>query len=119
MVKLNKKEITDVKTLDTFDILKPKFSISKTNENIDITADQGNFIDENNILLKNNVKFKSKDFEIFADDVIFDKKKETAISSKDSIFVSNKTKIRSEGFNITQGGSIIEFYGKTSLTSSK
>ena len=42
-----------------------------------------------------------------------------AISSKDSIFVSNKTKIRSEGFNITQGGSIIEFYGKTSLTSSK
>ena len=104
---------------DEYDILKPKFTISNNNSNILITANNGNFIGENNILLKNNVLFKSKEFKIYSSEVLFNKSKQTANSKSDSTFFSKGTKIKSEGFNIIENGNLIKFNGKTILTLSK
>ena len=114
---LNGLEINTTKT--RFDILEPKFSISKSKNKIDITANEGNFVNDKEILLKNNVQFKSKDFEIYSQNVTFNQENETATSSNDSTFIAKKTKIESEGFNIIQDGNIIKFQGKTKLTLSK
>ena len=102
-----------------YDILKPKFTISNDNSNILITANKGNFIGENDVLLKNNVLFKSKKFKIYSDEVFYNKSKQTANSKSDSIFLSKGTKIESEGFNIIENGNLIKFNGKTILTLSK
>ena len=45
------------------DIVKPKFSISGKKSEIFITAKNGNFLSKEKILLEDNVKFKSKDFQ--------------------------------------------------------
>ena len=97
------------------DIIKPKFTINSSNQKIAVTAKEGNFISENKILLKKDVIFKSKRFKIFSDDVIFDKKNLTASSLEKSIFLSKKTSIESNGFEIVDNGNKINFNGNTVL----
>lgn len=102
-----------------YDIIKPKFTINNEKSKISVTANEGNFMNKNDILLKENVLFKSKDFTIYSDDVLYNKKKQTANSERDSIFVSEGTKIESEGFNIIENGNIIEFKGESKIILSK
>ena len=97
------------------DIIEPKFAINSTNEKIFVTANQGNFIDKDNILLKNDVKFKSKNFSIESDNVIFNRKEQTAQSNNKSEFNSQKTTIYSEGFDIYDNGNKINFNGNVTL----
>ena len=97
------------------DIIKPKFSINSENQRIAVTANEGNFISENKILLKKNVIFKSKKFKIMSDDVVFDKQNLTASSTQKSKFFSKKTSIVSNGFEIVDNGNKINFNGKTVL----
>ena len=97
------------------DIIKPKFSISGKNSEIFITAKNGNFISEEKILLENNVKFKSKEFQLISDNVIFDRKNLIATSKNKSKFSSKKTSIVSTGFDIIENGNIINFKGQTKL----
>ena len=95
------------------DITDPKFSINSANQKILVTADEGNFIGTNQILLKNNVVFKSDDFSIETDNVIFDRIEKTASSKTKSIFKSKNTKISSNGFDIYDNGKKIKFIGKS------
>lgn len=111
----NKTSFSNVSEITKYDILKPKFSINNLKEKIAVTAQAGNFISNDEVLLKNDVIFKSKKFEIFSNNVLFNQKNQTASSNNESIFISNKTKIESQGFNILEEGSIIQFNGKTSL----
>ena len=97
------------------DIVKPKFSISGQNSEIFITAKNGNFINEEKILLENEVKFKSKEFQLISDNVIFDRKNLIATSKNESKFSSKNTSITSAGFDITDNGNIINFKGQTVL----
>ena len=97
------------------DISKPKFSINSDKQKISVTAKEGNFITEDEIMLKNNVIFKSNKFKIFSNNVIFNKKDLIASSNDKSKFVSNKTSIESIGFDIIENGNIINFKGKTKL----
>ena len=97
------------------DIVKPKFSISGKNSEIFITAKNGNFINEEKILLENNVTFKSKEFQLISDNVIFDRKNLVASSKNKSRFSSKNTSIISVGFDITDNGNIINFKGQTVL----
>ena len=50
-----------------------------------------------------------------SDDVVFDKKYLTASSSQKSKFISKKTSILSDGFEIVDNGNKINFNGKTIL----
>ena len=111
--------ITNTSIDSTYDIIKPKFTINNENEKISVTANEGNFISSDQILLKNDVLFKSDRFKIFSKEVIFNKNKQTAKSDKDSIFLSKGTEIKSEGFDIIDKGNIIQFNGKTLLTLSQ
>tara|TARA_B100000963_G_C22577849_1_gene649388 strand:+ start:165 stop:521 length:357 start_codon:yes stop_codon:yes gene_type:complete len=99
--------------LSNVDISKPKFTINNEAKKIYITAKEGNFIDKNVILLRNNVKFKSNDFSIETENVIFDRYKQTAISKTTALFKSEKTTIRAEGFNINDKGNKIIFHGNS------
>ncbi len=101
--------------ISNVDITEPSFSINNKIEKIHITAKEGNFVDEDKILLKKEVKFKSNDFMIESDNVIFDKKNQTASSSHKSIFKSKNTKILSDGFDIKDNGNKINFYGKAKI----
>ena len=98
------------------DITKPKFTINGNNQEIAITAKEGDFISADEILLKKNVVFQSNKFKIFTDKVIFNKKKLIATSSEKSKFISKNTSIVSNGFDIVDNGNIINFKGKTKLT---
>ena len=100
---------------NSFDILNPKFTINNTNEIITIQAEKGNFLNKNNILLENNVVFKSDKFKIYSSKVLFDKKNQTAYSKKNSTFISEGTTIESKGFEITDKGNTIQFNGKTKI----
>ena len=99
----------------SYDIIKPKFTINNENENISITANQGNFVNKDQVLLKDNVLFESNKFKIFTEEVLFNKKNQTAKSFNDSLFISGSTKIKAEGFDIIEKGNIIQFNGKTSI----
>ena len=98
-----------------FDITNPSFTINNEKEKISVSANNGNFLSNDKILLKNNVFFKSSNFTILSDEVIFDKKNQTAVSESSSKFESESTEIISEGFSISENGDIILFNGKTSL----
>ena len=98
-----------------YDIIKPKFSINSESQKIAVTANEGNFISENKILLKKDVIFKSKKFKIMSDEVVFDKQNLTASSTQKSKFFSKKTSIVSNGFEIFDNGNKINFNGKTIL----
>lgn len=99
----------------TSDILKPKFSINSKKQKIFVTANEGNFLTQDEIILKQNVVFESDKFKIYADNVIFNKKTLVAKTDDKSKFVSNKTTINSNGFDIIENGNIINFKGKTLL----
>ena len=100
---------------NSFDILNPKFTINNANEIITIQAKKGNFLNKNNILLENDVVFKSDKFKIYSSKVFFDKKNQTAYSKKNSTFISEGTTIKSKGFEITDKGNTIQFNGKTKI----
>ena len=95
------------------DISEPKFSINNDSQKIYITAKEGNFINKNEILLKKDVKFKSNDFSIETEKVIFDRNNQTAKSKTKSLFKSKNTSITSDGFDINETGNIIVFYGNS------
>ena len=97
------------------DISKPKFSINSDKQKISVTASEGNFLTQDEIMLEKNVVFKSDKFKIFTDNVLFNKKSLVASSENKSKFISNKTSIDSNGFDITEDGNIINFKGKTKL----
>jgi len=99
----------------TSDISEPKFSINSKKQKITVTANEGNFLTENEIVLEKNVIFKSKKFKIYTDNVIFNKKTLVASSQDKSKFISNNTLIYSAGFDIIENGNIINFKGKTKL----
>ena len=101
------------------DILNPKFTLNNKKETIKITAEEGNFISKNLIILKKNVLFNSKKFTISSNEVLFDNKKQTARSVKKTEFLSKNTKITSQGFILTDEGNKIEFSGKTKLLVNK
>ncbi len=101
--------------ISNVDITKPKFSINSASQKIFVTANEGNFVDENEILLRKNVKFKSNNFSIESDNVIFNRKEQTAHTINKSIFKSEKTIISSDGFNIYDNGNKIKFYGNSKV----
>jgi len=99
----------------TSDISEPKFSINSKKQKISVTANEGNFLTEDEIVLEKNVIFKSNKFKIYTDNVVFNKKTLVASSQDESKFISNNTSIDSAGFDIIENGNIINFKGKTKL----
>ena len=99
----------------TSDISEPKFSINSKEKKISVTANEGNFLTEDEIVLEKNVIFKSNKFKIYTDNVVFNKKTFVASSQDESKFISNNTSIDSAGFDIIENGNIINFKGKTKL----
>ena len=99
----------------TSDISEPKFSINSKEQRISVTAREGNFLTEDEIVLEKNVIFKSNKFKIYTDNVVFNKKTFVASSQDESKFISNNTSIDSAGFDIIENGNIINFKGKTKL----
>ena len=99
----------------TSDISEPKFSINSKEQRISVTAKEGNFLTEDEIVLEKNVIFKSNKFKIYTDNVVFNKKTFVASSQDESKFISNNTSIDSAGFDIIENGNIINFKGKTKL----
>ena len=99
----------------TSDILEPKFSINSEEQKISVTANEGNFLTEDEIALEKNVIFKSNKFKIYTDNVVFNKKTLVASSQDKAKFISDKTSINSAGFDIIENGNIIHFKGKTKL----
>ena len=97
------------------DILEPKFSINSEEQKISVTANEGNFLTDNEIALEKNVIFKSNKFKIYTDNVVFNKKTLVASSQDKSKFVSDNASIDSAGFDIIENGNIINFKGKTKL----
>ena len=97
------------------DISEPKFSINSEEQKISVTANEGNFLTEDEIALEKNVIFKSNKFKIYTDNVVFNKKTFVASSQDESKFISNNTSIDSAGFDIIENGNIINFKGKTKL----
>ena len=95
------------------DISEPKFAINNETKKIYITAKEGNFLGKDKILLTDNVKFKSNDFSIETENVIFDRSKETAQSKTKSLFQTENTTISSDGFDINDKGNKIIFYGNS------
>ena len=84
----------------TSDISEPKFSINSKEQKISVTANEGNFLTEDEIVLEKNVIFKSNKFKIFTDNVVFNKKTLVASSQNNSKFISNNTSIDAAGFDI-------------------
>ena len=101
------------KNLPNVDIAEPKFAINNESKKIFITAKVGNFLNKDEILLQENVRFKSNDFSIETDRVVFDRNKQTANSNSKSLFKTENTTISSDGFNIYDKGDKIIFYGNS------
>ena len=99
----------------TSDISEPKFSINSKEQKISVTAKEGNFLTEDEIILEKNVIFKSNKFKIYTDNVVFNKKTLVASSQDKAKFISENTSIDSAGFDIIEKGNIINFKGKTKL----
>ena len=101
-----------------FDIINPSFTINNK-QKISVKAERGNFITDKQILLENNVIFKSSKFKIRTKKATFNQTNQTAKSKEISEFSSKKTNIVSEGFEITENGNVIFFNGKTKLNLNK
>ena len=114
-INLNNKTILEVavKSSSNADISEPKFAINNESKKIYITASQGNFINKDEVLLNENVRFKSNDFSIETEKVIFNRDKQTAKSKTKSMFKSKNATITSDGFNIHDKGNKIIFYGSS------
>ena len=107
-------EISDSKiNIPNADISKPKFTINNETKKIYVTANKSNFLNNNEILLKDNVRFKSNEFSIETEKVIFNRDNQTAQSKTKSLFKSKNTTISSDGFDIFDSGDRIVFYGKS------
>ena len=102
-----------INSLSNVDISEPKFAINNNSKKIYITASQGNFINKDEVLLNEKVRFKSKDFSIETEKVIFNRDKQTAKSKTRSMFKSKNATITSDGFNIHDKGNKIIFYGNS------
>ena len=111
----DKKNLKGSIKISNVDITLPKFSINNEGKKIFVTAKEGNFVDENKILLNKNVKFKSDTFIIETDQVIFNRKDQTATSQSMSVFKSKNASIFSEGFDIYDNGKKISFSGNAQL----
>ena len=110
-------EISKIKPgLSNADIDEPRFTINNDSKKIYITAKEGNFINKDEILLNKNVTFKSNEFSIKTEKVIFDRNNQTAKSETKSLFKSSNTTISSDGFNIYDKGNKIIFFGKSFIT---
>jgi len=115
-INLNNIIIEDtISSLPNADISEPKFAINNESKKIYITASQGNFLNKDEVLLKENVKFKSNDFSIETEKVIFNRIKQTAQSKSRSMFRSKNATITSDGFNIHDKGNKIIFYGNSNI----
>ena len=101
--------------ISNIDITEPRFAIEGKNQKILVTAKQGNFMDDNKILLEKDVLFKSKNFSIMTDKVVFDRIKKNAYSKSEAVFKSSNTRITSEGFDIYDNGNKIKFIGNSVL----
>ena len=113
-VNLSAIEINETKnTISDSDISKPKFAINNESKKIYITAGKGNFLNKDEVLLEENVRFKSNDFSIETENVIFNRNKQTAQSKTKSFFKSKNATISSDGFNIDDNGNRIIFFGNS------
>ena len=101
--------------LSDADISEPKFAINNETKKIFITASEGNFLNKDEVLLKNNVRFKSNNFSIETDKVVFNRNQQTAQSRTRSLFKSENITISSDGFNIHDKGNKIIFHGNSYL----
>ena len=111
-ISTNNEKLKNIQTKSTnVDISQPKFAINNETKKIYITAEEGNFLNKNEILLKENVRFKSNDFSIETENVVFDRNNQTAHSETKSLFKSENTIISSDGFDIHEKGNKIIFYG--------
>ena len=99
--------------LSDADISEPKFAINNETKKIYITASEGNFLNKDEVLLKNNVRFKSNNFSIETDKVVFNRNQQTAQSKTRSLFKSENITISSDGFNIHDMGNKIIFHGNS------
>ena len=99
--------------LSDADISKPKFAINNDSQKIYISALEGNFLNKDEVLLRDNVKFKSNNFIIETEKVIFNRNQQTAHSNTKSLFKSENATISSDGFNIHDKGNKIIFYGNS------
>ena len=113
---LNKRDISKINSkLSNVDISEPKFAINNNSNKINITAKEGNFLNKDEVLLRKNVRFKSKDFSIETEKVIFNRNKQTANSEVKSLFKTDNTTIFSNGFDINNNGNNIKFHGNSKL----
>ena len=103
----------NISRLSNADISEPKFAINNDSKKIYITASQGNFINKDEVLLNKNVRFKSNNFSIETERVIFNRNKQTAKSKTKSMFKSKNATITSDGFNIHDKGNKLIFYGNS------
>jgi len=115
----NEKLVENLIIDTSYDVSNPKFTINNLKQKIIVSANKGNFKNNDEILLQENVILKSENFEIFSDYVVFNKKDESANSNNNSIFIAKGTRIESNGFNIGQKGNIIKFKGKTKVVLTK
>ena len=99
--------------LSDADISEPKFAINNETKKIYITASEGNFLNKDEVLLRNNVRFKSNNFSIETDKVVFNRNQQTAQSRTRSLFKSENITISSDGFNIHDKGNKIIFHGNS------
>ena len=99
--------------LSNVDISEPKFAINNKSKKIYITAKERNFLNSDEVLLKENVKFKSTLFSIETEKVIFNRNNQTAKSNTKALFKSENTTISSDGFDINDRGNKIIFYGNS------
>ena len=116
---IEKENDIELLSLDSSDLIKPKFSINRKKDNITVSANEGNFVTKDKILLNSDVQFKTEDFKITSNKATFNKKHQTASSDTLTEFQSEGTIISSQGFNITNSGNTISFKGKTKITLSK
>ena len=116
---VKEKNNTQLLSLESSDLVKPKFSINRKKDNITVSANEGNFVTKDKILLNNEVEFKTENFKITSNKATFNKKHQTASSDTFTEFQSERTMISSQGFNITNSGDIISFKGKTKIILSK
>ena len=100
-------------SLSDADISEPKFAINNETKKIYITASEGNFLNKDEVLLRNNVRFKSNNFSIETDKVVFNRNQQTAQSRTRSLFKSENITISSDGFNIHDKGNKIIFHGNS------
>ena len=101
------------KSLSKADIDLPRFTINNEEKKIYVSAKEGNFLNNNKILLSKNVRFRSNDFSIETEEVVFNRTEQTANSKSKSLFKAKNTIISSYGFDIFDKGDKIIFYGKS------